>query len=391
MLPSNSPDLAILFTLPSTHICASKIANHHPKFLTMKLTILNIYCALLVIAGLSASCKKNISADLQESGAEALSGIEPVPSYTWSELAIPGDGVSYPSQYPRMGVFTVPVGDTYYCWTGRSMELVYVLNKTTKRWQPHPGFESANDLFATNKLLFVHDSNLYYGLADRDPGYFGVLDPVGGQRTNLARFPGADSVGPPQTFVVGDNGYLFFDGGYGKFWRYNFPTDTWTMMGESPLGKRYGSTIVVVGDKVYAGLGWELTTFGGQTFRNYKRDWKVFTVGSSWAAAKAEFPGDLRSLTENFVIGDNIYVGFGSHYSSNNNPSTTRYRDLWKYNINSNSWGRVADYPGIMEPGLNQYFGSLSAFALGNSAYVVTGGLNEFWRFANTPLITTQQ
>ena len=101
----------------------------------MKRTIINLYCALLVIAGLSASCKKNISADIQEQGVEALSGITPVPPYTWSQLAIPGDGNSYPFNQPHAPVLTVPVGDTYYCWTGASLEKLYVFNKTTKRWQ----------------------------------------------------------------------------------------------------------------------------------------------------------------------------------------------------------------------------------------------------------------
>lgn len=355
----------------------------------MKLTILNIYCALLVIAGLSVSCKKNISADLQETGAEALSGIGPVPSYTWSQLAIPGDGNSYPFNQPHAPILSVPVGDTYWCWTGGSLEKAYIFNKTTKRWQAHPGFESANDLFSRYQPLFAYNSKVYFGLNDADPGYFGELDPipVGGQRTNKARFPGADSVGAPVTYVVGDNGYLFFGGGYGKFWRYNFPTDTWTMMGESPLGKRYYPTIVVAGDKVYAGLGWEWVTFGGQTFRSYKRDWKVFTAGSGWAAVKAEFPGDLRSNTQQFVIGDNIYVGFGKQY---NTSGTTRYNDLWKYNITNNSWGRVADWPGARSPVMGPY-DNISAFAVGNTGYVVTGGLSQFWRYSNQPLIVTQQ
>ena len=86
-------------------------------------------------------------------------------------------------------------------------------------------------------------------------------------------------------------------------------------------------------------------------------------------------------------MGDNIYVGFGQHHGTS---GTTRYNDLWKFNISNNSWSRAADWPGTRSPVMGPY-NNISAFAVGNSGYVVTGGLNEFWRYSNQPLIVTPQ
>jgi hypothetical protein len=386
----NSPDLAIAAAFANGQLCTGKTHNHHHKSLIMKLNSIILFCALIALAGGSASCKKSISAAKPEVGAETLSGIAPVPPYTWSQLATPGDGTTYPSNQPRLPIFTVPVGNTYLAWTGSH---IYELNRSTMSWERHYGWKLNEDFVREHILLFSWQSKMYFGLDNGNgPGFY-ELDPNGyGQLTTLSPFPGADSAGgSPETFVVGDYGYLFFGGTYGPCWRYHFPSNTWANVGRNPLGKRHNATIVVMGDKVYAGLGSETVTFGGQTVSIYKKDWIQFTPGSSWSAVKAPFPGDYRSRTQHFVIGDNIYVGFGYHYSPNNTPTVTlRRTDIWKYNTTSNTWGRVADFPGSWVSQNPDYYENIAAFAIGNSGYVVTGGLNEFWRYANSPLITTE-
>jgi hypothetical protein len=386
----NSPDLAILFTLPQGQICERKIAKHQHKFLTMKLTILNIYCALLVIAGLSVSCKKNISADIQETGAEALSGIGPVPPYTWTELPVT-DNQTYPGDNPEIQIFTTKIGSNWWAFTGDCTEKAYKLNNSTRRWELQPEYDPDFCLFNDYKrYFFSYGSKMYYGY-DGSEYAFKTFDPVTGVKTSLANLPVAWSSGFARFFVIGDNAYLFLEGHEDVFYRYNILGNTWTNMGSSPFGKRRGATIVVMGDQLYIGLGWESTTYGGQTFRSYKRDWKVVTIGSTYGAVKAFFPGDLRDRAQHFVIGDNIYVGLGYHYSPGNDPTTTSYRDFWKYNTNNNAWTRQPDFPGTLEGGKVSQYGNRSAFAIGNTGYLVTGGLNEFWKFSNQPLIVTQQ
>jgi hypothetical protein len=355
----------------------------------MKLTPVTIFCALIALASGSASCKKSISAPSQVTGAETRSSgiVVPVPPYTWSQLATPGDGTTYPSNQPNLPIFTAAVGNTFHAWTGSH---IYELNKSTMRWERHFGWKVNEDFVREHVLLFSRQSKMYFGLDNGNGAGFYELDPIVGQLTTLSVFPGTDSVGgSPETFVVGDYGYLFFGGGYGPCWRYHFPSNTWANVGRSPLGKRHNATIVVMGDKVYAGLGWESIMVNGQPSRSYKRDWFQFTPGTGQTVTKAQFPGGFRSRTQHFVIGENIYVCFGYYYNPNNSPSTTRRIDLWKYNITSNTWVRAADFPGNWASQNPDYYENIAAFAIGNSGYVVTGGLDEFWRYANTPLITT--
>jgi hypothetical protein len=355
----------------------------------MKSNILKACLALFAIASLTVSCKKNINAE-QENNTEALSEISPVPSYTWSSLPVP-DNRSYPGNDPDIQIFTTKIESNWWAFTGGCLEKAYKLNNNTRRWELQPPYDPDFCLFeSNNKFFFSYGSKMYYGY-DGSEYAFKAFDPVTGLKTSLTNLPIAWQSGISRFFVIGDNAYLFLEGHEDLFYRYNIPGNTWTNMGSSPTGKRKGASVVVLGDKVYMGLGWESTTFGGQTFRVYKRDWKLITIGSTYGAVKASFPGDLRSNAEHFVIGDNIYIGFGSHYSPNNDPVTTRYKDLWKYSTNSNVWTRQPDFPGTLEPGMVSQYGNYSAFAINNSGYFVTGGLNEFWRFANTPLTTPQQ
>jgi hypothetical protein len=350
----------------------------------MKPNILKACLTLFAIASLSVSCKKDINTE-QENNTEALSEVFPVPPYTWTSLPVPD--IQTPNN-AKIQVFTTKIGNSWWAFRGDCLDKAYKLNNNTKRWEFQT--EYGDCLFSESKYFFSYGSKMYYGY-DGDNYAFKTFDPVTGVKTSLANLPFEELYGEAKFFLIGDNAYLFFDGQEDVFYRYNIPGNTWTNVGNSPFGRRHDATVVVMGDQLYVGLGWESAEFGGQTFRSYKRDWKVVNIGSNYGAVKASFPGDLRSRTHNFVINDNIYVGFGYHYSPNNDPVSTSYRDLWKYNTNSNTWTRQPDFPGTLEVSKVSQYGNRSAFAIGNSGYFVTGGLNEFWRFANTPLITTQQ
>jgi len=84
------------------------------------------------------------------------------------------------------------------------------------------------------------------------------------------------------------------------------------------------------------------------------------------------------------VIDNNIYLGFGSSYNPANNPATTLLKDFWKYNTSTNSWSRQPDYPGFRVVGLANNVGNIGSFSLGSTGYIVTGALNEFYRYSNS-------
>lgn len=350
----------------------------------MKPDTLKVCLILFTIASLSVSCKKNINTG-QENNTEALSEIFPAPPYTWTELPVPD--IQTPNN-AKIQVFTTKIGNNWWAFRGDCLDKAYKLNNNTKRWEFQT--EYGDCLFSESKYFFSYGSKMYYGYDGLSENAFNSFDPVTGVKTSLANLPVTEFSGDAHFFVIGENAYLYQEAREDVFYRYNIPGNTWTNMGSSPIGKRYGATVVVMGDQVYIGLGSETVTFGGQTFSVYKRDWKMVTIGSTYGAVKAPFPGDLRNKTKHFVIGDNIYVGFGYHRSGND-PATTSYRDLWKYNTNNNTWTKQPDFPGTLEVGKESQYGNRSAFALGNSGYFITGGLDEFWRFANTPLTTTQQ
>jgi hypothetical protein len=383
----NSPDLAILFVMDTSQICESKTTLNFTNHLTMKLNFSNLYL-MLVIAGLSASCTKVSEAGKQETGAEALGGIGPVAPYTWTELDIPGNSNNYPFNQPWSKDVVAPVGDTYYLWTGTQKERVFRLNKTSLQWEPHPGWKTPADLLFQHKVVFKYQSKVYYSFNNSFDPDFGVLDPVAGTITSLAPFPAPDSIGYyPHTFVVGDNGYIFFDLNHG-FWKYNFPTNTWTQLGENPFYGRTGVTIVVAGGKVYGGMGHSPSEFQGTGYQHYHRDWVEFNPEVPGSVAKANFPYYVADDTKTCVIGDNIYVGFGKTYVGTG--SVWSY-NLFKYDISANRWSECTDYPGLqiaLSP-LGDYLNTrVEMFSMGSSVYVVAGGIHEFWRYSNQRLIT---
>jgi len=89
------------------------------------------------------------------------------------------------------------------------------------------------------------------------------------------------------------------------------------------------------------------------------------TVGN-WVKRSA-FDGNGRAGAVCFVIGDTAYVGTGF-------DGTKRYRDFWKYNVNSGGWDRATAMPDAA--GLRN---SAVAFTANGKGYVTTGydGVNK--------------
>jgi hypothetical protein len=356
------------------------------KLLTMKLTFVNISCVMLVVAALSASCTKLTDANTKDSGTEPLSGIGPVAPYTWTKLDIPGRQDAYPFNKPWADDVVAPVGDTYYLWTGTYKEKIFRFNKSSLRWEPRPAFITDPDLLLQHKVLFKYQSKLYYSFNDSFDPKFGAYDPLAGTKTSLAPFPAPDSINYfPHTFVVGDNGYIFFDYNHG-YWKYNFPSNTWTALGENPFYGRKAETIVVANGKVYGGMGYTVSNIGGI---HYHRDWFTFDPEAPGSVSKADFPFYVTGDTKTCVIGDNIYVGFGKKV--NTTGSDFMY-NLFRYNINSNQWYECTDWPGtplVWSASVNAWIDTrVNMFSIGSSVYVVSGGIYECWRYGNTPIIT---
>lgn len=140
-------------------------------------------------------------------------------------------------------------------------------------------------------------------------------------------------------------------------------------------------------------MGYTAEDNGGQTYALYHRDWVEFNPENPAASiAKADFPFLVTGDTRSCVIGDNIYVGFGDRlegWGSNFDPEW----GVYKYNISSNRWTQCSDYPGVRivpspNPGGDYLETKVNMFGVGSSLYVVTGGIYQFWRYSNSPLVT---
>ena len=335
-----------------------------------------------------ASCKKDVIKTYVDTGSNAETVVNndattnhliPVPAdpYEWTAMTNP--------DWSGLENTIIPVNGLVFCRTAIYSDFDYFkLNNTTKRWELFHDFDIAN---VRQQYLFSYQSKMYFGMLKAwhqtttiGNGFFSV-DATTGVKTELASFPGTP-VTDALSFVIGNKGYII--GGVtvnmvsvNQYWEYSFSTNQWTNKGNSPLGSRYGATGFVIDDKVYAGLGAEVIFLNGQKITRYKNDWIQFTPSSGYFAVKANFPGEKRRTAQGFILNGSACVGFG--YDGKNNLN-----DFWKYNPSSNSWIEQAGWPGT-----NDGHGTIGTFSLGSTGYMVKGGIEEFWRFSNSPFVST--
>lgn len=341
-------------------------------------------CLLAVVFG---GCEKSLtngslSNDLSASPS-ATANLIPAPPYRWRDLGVP-----VLTQDPRNeaemqnNIFNLN-GDNYLA-TGFRFRKVFKFNATSKTWTAMPSM-SFESVFADG-IRFAFGSRVYYGLGAEQPQAFESYDPFTGVTTQLANFPGT-SVDDPITFVFGSKLYVVSGISRGgdlhlvnQYWEYNFLTNQWRNKGSSPIGLRAQGSAYVINNNVYIGLGFTWVTVNGERTKRFYNDWTQIDPNSSGLrVAKATFPGDKRRNAKGFMIGSTLHLGFGKVLDE------YRY-DLYKYNWSLDTWTAVASWPSVIEGIYGSFWADnqLSMFAVGNAAYLVKGGLNEFWTFSNT-------
>jgi N-acetylneuraminic acid mutarotase len=122
----------------------------------------------------------------------------------------------------------------------------------------------------------------------------------------------------------------------------------------------YGAISFSVDGYGYVGLG-----LGSGEF-NSTNIWRYDQKSNSWTKV-APFPGATRWLASAFVIGDKAYVGGGSGNSG-------EYKDFWMYNPSSDSWSRIADFPYVFSNGVG--------LSSGGNGYITTRNSDaNFWKY----------
>lgn len=334
-----------------------------------------LFLSLAVIS--ITACKKSIRQELSQQDQLTTPGnitanIQPAPDYTWRNMTTIANG-------SVGGSVLIQADSSIYCVVNSGY--TYKLNVNTKLWEPAPVQQMGH--FSTGQqYFFCYKGRIYFGMnrADNtiDNRLMSQLPDVSNSYINLAPFPGTP-VNDPTCFVIGNKGY--FAGGMlngtavNQLWEYNFDTNVWVNKGGSPLGARAGAAVMVLGNKAYIGLGYDVVYFNGVPVKRFKKDWILYDPASAFSIVKATFPGEARSFAKGFVLNGMVYLGFGD--LENGTPGFT---DFWKYVPNSNTWVQQQSWTGGTPTG----YRNMDCFSLVNTGYAIRGSLIEFKRFSNS-------
>lgn len=151
--------------------------------------------------------------------------------------------------------------------------------------------------------------------------------------------------------------------------------DSWKAL-DTFVSKRICATAVVIGDKIYAGLGYNSSSYYGSV----TNDWYEYNPTTAKWTQKASFPGLARANTISFSINGKGYVGLGTNY--NRNTKGDVYVDFWEYDPTTDRWTQKKDFIGS---GRDQPI----YFTIGNKGYMGTGNpdpfspnvLQDFWEY----------
>lgn len=178
-------------------------------------------------------------------------------------------------------------------------------------------------------------------------------------------------------FSIGDKGYIGL--GYNDvptlllskdIWEYDPLADSWTQKADYGGTARFASSVFVIGDYGYVGLGSDQ-----YPVYNFRNDfWKYDPAGNSWTPI-ADFTGTARYQGEAFSIGTKGFVGTGWNQVS-------FFNDFWEYNSITDSWNQKTNFPGSARE-------SCTGFTIGSYGYMglgldANGVKSDFYRFDTT-------
>ncbi|MAQ47669.1 MAG: hypothetical protein CMD27_02170 [Flavobacteriales bacterium] len=154
----------------------------------------------------------------------------------------------------------------------------------------------------------------------------------------LSDFPG----GPRgYSYGVSDGTYAYM--GFGSnssgylndWWRYDLINDTWEELANFPYLGRDHPAMILCDDKIFVGMG----SIDSENLGDW---WEYDILNNDWNQ-KANFSFGDRHHPFYFSINNIPYVGFGHGNSINNN--IVIYNDFYKYDINSDNWIQLNDFP----------------------------------------------
>jgi len=151
---------------------------------------------------------------------------------------------------------------------------------------------------------------------------------------------------------------------------YDPKQDKWIEKAEFPGIARVNAFAAVVNNIAYVGLGFNPLKGVYVADTNLKDFWSYNPVDNQWTR-KADFPHVTTNKCISFVLGDEIFVGFGFNGFGFDN-------DMWKYNIQTDKWLKLKKSTALNRAGAvackndkNIYFGT------GYRTY----NMNDWWEY----------
>ena len=128
---------------------------------------------------------------------------------------------------------------------------------------------------------------------------------------------------------------------YDDWWEYDTATNTFTKKANYPGLGRVGCIAVFANNKIYVGLGSGVTGSGTYTLST---DWWEYDIPNDTWTPKTNFPSNGREYAKAFVWqNQKIFVGGG--VTLNSNGSFVISKELWEYDILTNSWSQKKNLP----------------------------------------------
>jgi len=149
---------------------------------------------------------------------------------------------------------------------------------------------------------------------------------------------------------------------------------SWAQKANFTGAAREAGAMCIIGNKLYSGLGGSTT---------YYKDLYEYDISTNTWSAKANFPGVIRFAPACFALNGKVYVGGGF------NISFVPLSDFYCYNPSTNTWTQVASFGGGARA-------AMFNFALNGFGYCGTGvnstyyTVKDMWKYNDTTNSWTQ-
>jgi len=155
---------------------------------------------------------------------------------------------------------------------------------------------------------------------------------------HLSNFPGL-----ARGYAYGVSDSIFAYLGFGSnnsfyptdWWRYDMTNDVWSELSSFPYIGRNHPAMILSDNKIFVGMG-------SDDDGNMSDWWEYDILNDQWIE-KTEFSFGKRHHPFYFSIDNIPYVGFGHGDTQNDNIQI--YKDFYRYNIDSESWTQLNDFP----------------------------------------------